>query len=128
MKKYNILLIDDDDVNTFFVQHKLSSISSVNEILIAENGQDALDKLDAFEADTKALDFIFLDINMPVMNGFEFLEIYQTSYNDIRNASQLYIVSSSNHPSDREKANTFECVKGYIDKDNVIEDITEIIT
>jgi len=65
-----ILLIDDDDDDQFFFKEALESINPLLDCETATNGKIALDKL---KEGTSLPDIIFLDLNMPVMNGFDFL-------------------------------------------------------
>ncbi len=70
-----ILLVDDDPTTNFINQRLLHRMQVSQEILVAGNGQEALALLDARAAEpTTCPALILLDVNMPVMNGFEFLE------------------------------------------------------
>jgi len=74
MKKLNsFLLIDDSKSANVFNDKMIRKINCVEKIYIAENGKEALDILEAGILP----EIIFLDINMPVMNGWEFLAEYQ---------------------------------------------------
>jgi len=74
MKKLKqILLVDDSDATNFFNKAILGKLECVEEIIVAKNGKEALDIFKSGEVP----DLIFLDINMPIMNGWEFIKEYQ---------------------------------------------------
>ncbi|MEP7168524.1 MAG: response regulator [Bacteroidota bacterium] len=72
----SIFLVEDDKDDQFFFTQALSKIANANLFAIANNGKEAIDKL---ESSTTLPDIIFMDINMPLMNGIECLaEITKT--------------------------------------------------
>jgi len=73
-----VLAIDDDDTLLFIMKRFLNKTGRVSEIRTASNGQEGLKVL---EDDSWVPDLIFLDINMPVMNGWDFLEIFNEMKN-----------------------------------------------
>lgn len=72
-----ILLVDDDKTTNFLNNLLLNDLSVAHQVLVAENGQQALRILREQDNTSNCPALILLDINMPVMNGFEFLEAYQ---------------------------------------------------
>jgi CheY-like chemotaxis protein len=121
MKKYNILLIDDDEVNTFYIQYKLQEIPEVGEVFISENGQEALNQIDELSIAETDIDIILLDVNMPVMNGFEFLDIYQNLFDVKLPDTKVYVVTTSNDVKDSNRALGYACVEDYIDKTEIAD-------
>ncbi|MFT4601047.1 MAG: CheY-like chemotaxis protein [Arenicella sp.] len=126
-KFQHILLIDDDETNNFLVKHMLNKIDAVENIHVALNGEEALKKLDEFHEEGIVIDLIFLDINMPIMNGFEFLDEYQKLPKDCQSKTTIMMISSSVHPEDKEKIETYECVDDFIEKPLSIEIIKGFI-
>jgi len=121
MNEYNfdaILLIDDDDATNFYNEIMLEEWELANEIHISTNGRKGLDFLkeneNGFNQKKNAL--ILLDINMPIMDGFQFLDAFASL--PIANKENLSIVmlSSSSHPMDIEKANKYTFLKGFMSK------------
>jgi CheY-like chemotaxis protein len=111
MKK--VLLIDDDKINNFLstLIIKQSKIAEVCKECF--NGQEAIDFLNNINTETLP-DVIFLDLNMPVLDGWQFLESFMLM--EFHSLIPIYILTSSNYDADMNKAKTYSVVKGYIVK------------
>lgn len=99
-----MLLIDDDSTANFLTKHLLTATMQVTQqVLVAENGQQALALLtQACEAEPATCPpLILLDLNMPVMNGREFLEAYQQLPAAPRQAMVVVVLTTSLHEQDR---------------------------
>ena len=105
----HVLIVDDDVVNNLITSQRLKEIS-VTKIGIAKNGKEAIEYLD--NCSECYPDLVLLDLNMPVMNGFEVLEHYSRSNHLGR--THFAIVSSSNEDEDRAKATQYNDVIDYI--------------
>lgn len=120
MKKFKrILLVDDDDTSNMLNTMIISNMDITEDVDVASNGEEALSHLvkhcqQAVVSDKKCPELILLDINMPVMDGFEFLEAYKEKL-DIHNKVPVVMLSSSSNKKDFEKALSYN-VKGYIVK------------
>jgi CheY-like chemotaxis protein len=107
MKK-NILLIDDDYIFNFLTRTVIVKMGFADDIKVALNGQEALDLISEHQKRSGCLpDFIFLDLNMPIMSGFEFLEIFRNMDFEGKEKIQIAIVSSSSDIGDIEKAHSY---------------------
>ncbi|MDH5610218.1 MAG: response regulator [Cyclobacteriaceae bacterium] len=129
MKIESILLVDDDEVTNFYNEYLINKMDICNTLHIAENGQIALDKITGQNGQEmiKRPIIIFLDINMPVMNGFEFLEAY-TKLGDITKGDMVVcMLTTSLHEQDLKMANNFSEIAGYLNKPLGEKDITRIV-
>ena len=105
-----IMLVDDNETDQFLSEMVIEKFDPGIEVVKAYDGQEALDLLsDASEQP----DVILLDINMPGMNGFEFLEEYSK---DPSPSVVIAMLSSSEQGDDREKALAYDCVVSYLVK------------
>jgi CheY-like chemotaxis protein len=115
--KLIIAIIDDDAIFQFIGKRFIESFESVDKTLIFSDGKDAIDFLYLNVNDTDKLpDIIFLDINMPVMNGWLFLNRYIKLKSEIEKKIMIYIVSSSNNPDDVIQAKSILEVTDYLIK------------
>jgi CheY-like chemotaxis protein len=109
----HVWFIDDDDItnmlNQYFIEEHFPDIS----ISIFAEAEDALVELCQNKATP---DFIFLDINMPVMNGWDFLDELSKCSQARTVFPSVYILSSSVDPSDLQKAEESLFVRGFISK------------
>ncbi|RZL30254.1 MAG: response regulator [Pedobacter sp.] len=85
-KLRSILLVDDDEVTNFINTELIESLQVTNHLKVCENGKEAMDYLTLAHShageEYLIPDIIFLDVNMPVMNGMEFLEAYKSSFKE----------------------------------------------
>lgn len=105
MRQLNcIMLIDDNKIDNFFHERVIRKNNAAHNIIIRESGREALDYL----TDTNSLlpDLIFLDINMPGMNGWEFIEHYKLLDPQLQNSMIVVMLSTSDNPDDRAMALT----------------------
>jgi CheY-like chemotaxis protein len=104
MKK-NILLVDDDHICNFLTQQILLRLEVANEIHTALNGREALKLLTPAKDHTAIRpDLILLDLNMPIMDGFTFLDKFKALEIPEKESISIVIVSSSQNSSDVKKA------------------------
>lgn len=107
-----IFLVDDDPINNLINRRLLGKIGIGNRIEEFLSGQDALEKIKSLPEGESLL--IFLDINMPVLNGWEFLDSYLALYPD--RVDKIVILSSSIDFQDRQKAMGYSIVSGFLEK------------
>lgn len=128
MEKKNICLIDDDEVYQFLCKKTIEKSQLVKNIMIFSNGKDAIDFfLENATNITNLPDVIFLDIDMPLMDGWQFLEEYIPLKLDIKKEIIIYIVTSSSHPSDVSHAKEISDVTGYLIKPITTESFNAIM-
>lgn len=111
IKFTDIVLIEDDPVDTFIAQQLLRS--SCDNVKAYKNGRLAIDSLTEME---KMPELILLDINMPDMNGFEFLEEFEKLPIEMKSCTKIFMLTSSDDKRDMDKALEYESVKKFITK------------
>ncbi len=121
MKKLDlILLVDDDPIVNFYNEDLLKGMDIAETIEIVKDGQEALDFIlkqgDYLSASHGSPNLIFLDINMPRMNGFEFLE--KCKEFDIIDKIETIVcmVTTSLHDDDQKKAEEYKEISAYVSK------------
>ncbi|WP_109302124.1 response regulator [Aquimarina sp. AU474] len=122
-------IIDDDSMYVNLVKKIIEAKKLCKNLMIFQNGMEALNYFEAIlnNLDKKSIpEIIFLDLNMPIMDGWEFLENFTKIENKINKVITLYIVSSSINPVDIEKAKQMNSVKDYLIKPVTIEDLEAI--
>lgn len=125
-KKLNcILLIDDSAPDNRYHQIVIEAMNITNKIQVAINGQEALDFLK--ETSQNPPDLIFLDINMPKMNGWEFLEAYKDLEEKQKAKITIVMLTTSLNPEDKKRAEGIDDVDGFINKPLTEEVIVEVL-
>ncbi|REG88184.1 response regulator [Winogradskyella sediminis] len=115
--QYNICIIDDDDIYQYTITKILQSLKLNKKIIAFSDGEEALDFLIAnLYNDDELPDVIFLDINMPIMDGFQFMEEYVKLKPKWNKKITIYMVSSSVDPVDIERAKNISEISDYIIK------------
>jgi CheY-like chemotaxis protein len=120
-----ILLVDDDQATNHYHEIMLTDWGVAEKIYKVSNGREALDFLKSQANEQPSL--IMLDINMPVMNGFEFLEEYEKLHEDEKASYLVFMLTSSLHDRDIERAKNFKSLNGYCEKPMAEDIIREIL-
>ena len=128
-KKINCILLIDDDKSTNFLHKIIIEETGVSEKVEAvQSGQEALDYLERKkEGVYPRPDLIFLDINMPGMNGWEFLEEYEKLDDNIKGEIMIMMLTTSINPDDEEKAKNTKFINGFLNKPLTTEALEKII-
>ena len=100
IKKDRVLVIDDDSDDQLFLREAINDLFPNLECISINNGKDALKFI---EENPPPPSYIFLDLNMPYLNGFEFLKEFKKKKGE-NNQTNIYIYSTSSNPRDKEKA------------------------
>ncbi|MGB3778805.1 MAG: response regulator [Tunicatimonas sp.] len=108
-----LLLIDDDDITNFTVDAILSRTPTVESYEIKNNGWDALEFLSVCHSQNQFPDLIFVDLNMPEMDGFEFIERYEATFWKHYQQTKVNVLSSSVSEKDRQRSLAYYCVSEY---------------
>lgn len=115
-KKLNFILnIDDDEATNFFNEIILKDRGVAEEIKSMLSAEDALKTLKDLSNNGQMPDLIFLDINMPPMNGWEFLDAYREELPESQPVI-IVMLSTSLNPDDRERAESNSLISDFISK------------
>jgi CheY-like chemotaxis protein len=123
----NVLVVDDDDNWCFLTKLILQKANIFRKITIARNGQEALNKIKTLATQGERLpELILLDIKMPVMDGFEFLEEIQKCPALNLSRTRIYLSTSSFLKTDKARAQLYP-VSGFITKPLTEEILNDIL-
>lgn len=115
-----VMLVDDNDTDNFISKRIIEITNFAKNVVVKNSGKSALDYLDENkEIPDKIPDIIFLDINMPIVDGFVFLYEYEKFNNTVKDKSRVIILSSSDNKRDIDK---------IINNDYVIKFVTKPLT
>lgn len=135
MDKYSesldlVMLVDDDDTTNYLNERLLKDMQVAKKIVVMKNGREAIDYLKTAAAgtsDLKSPDLIFLDIKMPVMDGFSFLDAYQLEGLDATDQVIILMLTSSASFYDLERLRNYKKVKKHFSKALTKHDVREIM-
>ncbi|MFN8393593.1 MAG: response regulator [Bacteroidia bacterium] len=129
MKKLNhVLLVEDDDTINFYNEFLLTSRGLTDSVSVAENGREALEYLSkAGNGEAQVPDLILLDINMPVMNGFEFIEQYERLPEHWKSKILVVMLTTSLHPDDMNRAKQHPVIAEYFYKPLMETKLSELV-
>lgn len=127
-----LYLVDDDDTFQFLTTEVINSTKLVKQIVVFSNGRDAISFLESIKDNPEKLpDVIFLDLFMPILDGWGFLEKYIPLKPKLNKKITVYIVSSSIDPADIERGRAISEVTDFIIKpitrDKFINTIKELV-
>jgi CheY-like chemotaxis protein len=117
------LLIDDNYIDNFVTRRILEGGNFAEEVIVSQSAADAIDSL---RAGSVKPDVIFLDIRMPVMGGFEFLQEYDKLEIDGKKTIKIFMLSSSLDPTDLKKSSNNKYITQFIHKpitQKILDDI-----
>ena len=117
MAKFSdVLLVEDDPITIMVCDRMIRMTSFAEKVKSCENGKAAIDYLSSLADNDAVPDIIFLDINMPVMNGWDFLKEFDKLRRKFKTLPRIYLLSSTVDPEDYNKARNFSLVKDFISK------------
>jgi CheY-like chemotaxis protein len=130
MKYKDVFVVDDDKIFHFIIKKLLLSNNINVEPRFFENGLLAIEGIkNNLEKEEAAPDLILLDINMPVLDGWQFLEEFKMLKNRIQKEITIYIISSSDNIVDKNRANDFKDeITDYYLKPITIEGLKSIFS
>lgn len=124
-----VLLIDDYEADNFMHEMLFEEMGCADEIVVKLNGREALDYLTTpQQGQLPRPDLICLDINMPVMNGWEFLAAYEALDEDMRGGVVLMMLTTSLNPDDKSLADSNEAISDFVSKPLTRETLGELLS
>lgn len=113
----SVMLVDDNEIDNIINEKIIEANSFADSILVFQTGQEALDYLKSHQDNEDALpEIVFLDINMPIMDGFQFLEDFENFSDTVLTKCKIIMLSSSISPKDIDRAASSRYVKKYLNK------------
>ena len=129
-KKYKaVMLIDDNEIDNLINQKMIEAAAIADNIYTHTGAKSAIEFLKNIErideVDQVLPDVIFLDIDMPLMDGFQFLEEFEKLSNVVKKKCKIVMLTSSINPQDFSRSKKYENVKVYLNKplshDNIVK-------
>ncbi len=117
MELKHVLLIDDNEIDTFVSKHIVMNSKMAEKITVKNSAVEALAYLSGLVENSEDFpDTIFLDISMPVIDGFGFLDQYSKFPEDVIKKPHIFMLTSSNDSNDIERVSKIPFVKKYLNK------------
>lgn len=125
----NVLLVEDDPITVLVCERITKLAGFAQDFVSAGNGMEAIEYIQQkAKEDSKNLpELIFLDINMPIMNGWEFLDEFNSIGHLFHRMPIIYILSSTVDPEDQRRALSYSIVKNFISKPLTKAHLMEIV-
>ena len=121
-------IVDDDPIHQFGMKVLMEKLEFSKKVMVFYNGQEAIDALlDMLRAKKQFPNVIFLDLNMPIKDGWGFLDDFVQIPHSNREKVLIYVVSSSISPLDQEKAKEYAVVSNYLVKPIDESDLKNIL-
>ncbi|WP_136669243.1 response regulator [Flavobacterium sp. H122] len=124
---HTFLLIEDNSIDQLITSKLINRITGTHEINIVENGREAIKWISYNRIDFDKSLIILLDINMPEMNGFQFLNEFESLPENLKKETQIFMLSSTLNNDDIEKIKNSARVKTLLEKPLSIQKLEQFI-
>jgi CheY-like chemotaxis protein len=122
-----ILLVDDDNTTNFVNRMLLEDLAVTEKVMEARNGQEAINLLQEQSQNNACPQLILLDVKMPVMDGFEFLEAYDKLGFEQKESVIIVMLTTSLHPRDVDRLKNYP-INGFLNKPLTKEKVRDLLT
>ena len=122
-----VWIIDDDDISKYVMKRNLKQLSVTNVIGFPDSVQPLKILTDNFDATDELPDIILLDLNMPILNGFQFMEEFKVANKNIKKDLQIYMLTSSLSSDDIDRSKLFPEISEYIIKPIQLRKLSRIV-
>ncbi|HYG39125.1 MAG TPA: response regulator [Cytophagales bacterium] len=127
MEVRKLLLLDDDELSNLLIGSIIEDVRAIKNYKIENNGWNALEYLKECDLKNNFPDLMLVDLKMPEMDGFDFIERYEAAYWKKYPKTKVMILTSSRLEKDKEKAMVFKSVCRFIYKPLTEEKLMEIV-
>jgi CheY-like chemotaxis protein len=122
----HLLVVDDNEINNFLLKHMINKSDLDISVSFYIDPEDALSFIKTGVDESRTIDLIFLDINMPLMSGWELLDELKQDGITLQNHTPVYMFTSSVYQTDKEKAKNYPEVCGFLLKPVSLEMLIEL--
>lgn len=128
MMQSKFIVVDDDPISNTICRLTLEMVLGKVEMESFTNPKEALDYItEKYAMPTPSKTILLLDINMPIMSGWEFLERFDALHVNVKNAIDIYILSSSVDPRDKDRSYSNKNVRNYLLKPLTVDVIKKVL-
>jgi CheY-like chemotaxis protein len=127
MEVRKLLLLDDDELSNLLIGSIIEDVKAIKSYNIENNGWNALEHLEECDAQNDFPDLMLIDLKMPEMDGFDFIEKYEEKYWQKYPSTKVMILTSSRLEKDKDRALNFRSVSRFIYKPLTEEKLLEIV-
>lgn len=127
-KKYKFIIVDDSKIDAYIAMKLIEESGLSDGTLVFNLATHALDYIRDYDQVFNEVVFLFLDVRMPIMNGFEFIELFELLPSSRQKIYQVHILSSSISDLDYNIAMSFHSVKSFIVKPLSAESLADVVS